>query len=130
MKRKMGTRMGAPPPADIDEYLAEVPAQARATLQKLRRMIQAAAPQATEKISYRMPAFYYHGPLVAFAAFKEHCSFFPMDSRLIEAHKKDLKSYDTSKGTIRFPIGKPLPAALVTKLVRARIAENERRARK
>lgn len=110
----------------VDEYLAAISEDARATLEKLRKMIKAAAPNATEVIRYQMPAFKYHGMLVFFAAFKNHCSFFP-GSSVIDAHKDDLKSYDTSKGTIRFPTDKPLPAALVRKLVKARIAENERR---
>jgi uncharacterized protein YdhG (YjbR/CyaY superfamily) len=114
------------PAKTIDEYLAAVPEDARATLQKLRNVIKAAAPKATEVISYQMPGFKYHGMLVFFAAFKNHCSLFP-GSSVMEAHKDDLKSYETSKGTIRFTIDKPLPAALVRKIVKARVAENERR---
>jgi uncharacterized protein YdhG (YjbR/CyaY superfamily) len=71
-----------------------------------------------------MPSFKYHGLLVGFAAFKNHCSFFPMSTSVMEAHKKELKPYDTSKGTIRFQVDKPLPVALVRKLVKARIREN------
>jgi uncharacterized protein YdhG (YjbR/CyaY superfamily) len=112
---------------EIDDYLAAVPDEARATLEKLRKTIRAAAPKATETISYRIPTFKYHGPLVAFAAFPNHCSFFPMSPSVMEAHKDELKPYETSKGTIRFPAHKPLPAALVKKLVKARIAENEAR---
>lgn len=113
------------PPRDIDEYLARVSPDARDTLEKLRKTIKSAAPKAVETISYQMPAFKYLGKmLVAFAAFKDHCSFFP-GSRPLAAHKDDLKSYSTSKGTIRFPINKPLPAALVKKLVNTRVAEIE-----
>ena len=114
-----------PPAKDIDAYLAKVPAEARATLEKLRRTIQAAAPKATEKISYGIPVFYHHGMLVGFAAFKEHCSLFPMSMAVIRAHKRELEPYETSKGTIRFPHDKSLPATLVKKLVKARVKENE-----
>lgn len=113
---------------DVDEYLAAVPEEARATLEKLRKTIKAAAPKATETISYQIPTFKYQGPLVAFAAFPNHCSFFPMSPSVMEAHREELEPYDNSKGTIRFPAGKPLPAALVKKLVKARIDENEARA--
>jgi uncharacterized protein YdhG (YjbR/CyaY superfamily) len=115
------------PPADIDAYLAKVPAGPRAALQKLRRTIQAAAPKATEKISYQIPTFDYLGSLVAFAAFKHHCSFFPMSLSVIAAHKRELKDYPTSKGTIRFTVEKPLPAGLVKKMVRERMKQNQAR---
>jgi len=115
-------------PKDVDEYLAGVPEPARSTLQKVRAAIRAAAPpEATEAISYRIPTFQYKGGLVGFAAFENHCSFFPMSSSVVDAFKDELKGYQTSKGTIRFPVDKPLPAALVKKLVKARIAENERK---
>lgn len=117
------------PAKDIDDYLASVPSEARAALEKLRRTISDAAPMATEKISYGMPAFYYNGPLVSFGAFKNHCSFFPMSVSVMTSHKFQLKRYDTSKGTIRFPMNKPLPAELVKRLVKARIKENEARVR-
>jgi uncharacterized protein YdhG (YjbR/CyaY superfamily) len=109
----------------IDDYLAAVPEDKRAALENLRRMIKSAAPKATETISWQMPSFRHQGLLVGFAAFKEHCSLFPMSSTVIAAHRKDLAGYATSKGTIRFTVDKPLPAALVKKLVKARIAENE-----
>jgi uncharacterized protein YdhG (YjbR/CyaY superfamily) len=112
---------------EVDDYLAKVPDEARAALEKLRRTIRAAAPKATEGFSYGIPAFKLHGrPLVSYAALKNHCSFFPMSPAVIDAHRKELEGYDTSKGTIRFGVDKPLPAALVRKLVRARIAESER----
>ena len=110
----------------VDDYLATLPADARATLEKLRKTIKAAAPKATEGISYQMPMFKHHGMLVGFAAFKDHCSFFP-GAKPVATFKDELKDYKTSKGTIRFPIGKPLPAALVKKIVKARIEENETR---
>ena len=116
------------PPKDTDEYLAGVPEPARSTLTKVRAMIRAAAPaQATEAISYGMPAFKYKGGLVAFAAFSNHCSLFPMGSAAIEKFKKELAGYQTSKGTIHFPLDKPLPAALLKKIVKARVADNEQR---
>lgn len=118
------------PVSDVEEYLAAVPEEARATLEKLRKTIRAAAPKAVEVISYQVPTFKLDGRmLVSYAAFKNHCSFFP-GAAPIKAHEADLKSYETSKGTIRFPTGKPLPAALVKKLVKARIKENEARAKR
>jgi uncharacterized protein YdhG (YjbR/CyaY superfamily) len=111
---------------NTDEYLARVPEPARSTLNKLRAMIRAAAPpEATEAISYGMPAFKYKGSLVWFAAFANHCSFFPGTSSLLPSFKKELKNFEISKGTIRFPVDKPLPATLVKKLVKARVAQKE-----
>jgi len=108
----------------MDEYLAAVNAQQRAALEKLRRTIKAAAPKAEEGISYGLAAFRLNGrPLVAFGATANHCAFYPMSSRTVEAFHDQLKGYQTSKGTIRFQPDKPLPAALVRKLVKARIAE-------
>jgi uncharacterized protein YdhG (YjbR/CyaY superfamily) len=112
-------------PKSIDEYLAAVTADQRAALEKLRKAIRAAAPRAQECISYGLAAFRLDGkPLVAFGATASHCAFYPMSSTTIEAHQDELMDYDTSKGTIRFPAAKPLPVALVRKLVKARIAEN------
>jgi uncharacterized protein YdhG (YjbR/CyaY superfamily) len=113
-------------PKTVDEYLAGVPEPARGTLNKVRAVIRSVVPpEATETISYRMPTFKYKGSLVAFAAFSNHCSLFPMGSSALLAFKDELKDYQTSKGTIQFPLDKPLPAALVKKVVRARIAQNE-----
>jgi uncharacterized protein YdhG (YjbR/CyaY superfamily) len=117
------------PAKNVDEYLAGVPKEARAVLAKLRQTIKAAAPMASEVISYQMPMYKHHGMVIGFAAFKDHCSIFP-GSAVMDAHKEELKRYSTSKGTIRFPVNKPLPAALIKKLVRARIKENEARAAK
>lgn len=115
---------------DVDSYLAEVPEPARTTLQKIRMTIRSIVPaEATEGLSYGMPAFRYKGPLVAYAAFKDHCSFFPMQASLIDDMKDELKSYRTSKGTLQFPLDKPLPAALVKKMVKLRVAENDIRPR-
>jgi uncharacterized protein YdhG (YjbR/CyaY superfamily) len=116
------------PPKTIDEYLATVPEPARGTLNKIRATIRSVVPpEATEAISYRMPTFKYKGSLVAFAAFTNHCSFFPMSLSVIDAFKDDLKGFHTSKGTLQFPLDKPLPAALVKEIVKARIAQNERK---
>ena len=118
-------------PKTVDEYLAAVPEPARGTLNKVRAVIRSCVPpEATEAISYGMPAFKYKGSLVAFAAFSNHCSFFPMSAALIQAYESDLKNFETSKGTIRFPMDKPLPAALVKKLVKARVAQNEQKKRR
>src|ERR1017187_9762951 len=115
-------------PKDIDEYLAGVPEPARTTLSKVRAAIRAAVPpEATEAITYRMPTFKYKGSLLAFAAFKNHCSLFPMSLAVIAAFKNELKGFETSKGTTRSPLDKPLPAALLKKMVKARIAQNEAR---
>jgi len=120
-----GVQDVADKPASIDEYLATVSEDKRAVLEKLRRTIKAAAPKAEECISYRLPAFRLNGKmLVAFGATARHCSFYPMSATTIAAHQEDLNEYDTSKGTIRFQPDKPMPAALVRKLVKARIAEN------
>ena len=111
----------------IDDYLEGLPADKLASLQKLRKTIRAAAPKAEECISYQIPAFRLNGMLVGFGATAKHCAFYPMSSTIVTAHKKDLVKYETSKGTIRFQPEKPLPAALVRKLVKARIKENESR---
>ena len=112
-------------PKNVDEYLADVPESARSTFKKLRTAIQSAVPpEATETISYRIPAIKYKGILVWFAAFSNHCSLFPTAS-VIEAFKNELKGYSLSKGTIHFPLDKPLPAALIKKLVKARVAQQQ-----
>ena len=117
-------------PQDVDEYLARVPEPARSTLGKIRAAIRSAVPpEATEIISYGMPAFQHKGVLVWFAAFSNHCSLFPTAS-VVEAFKNELKGLSTSKGTIQFPTDKPLPAALVRKLVKARVAQNETKKRR
>ena len=130
-KVKSGNRSSAAKsngaPKNVDEYLADVPEPARSTLNKIRAAIRSAVPaEATECISYGMPAFKNKGVLVWFAAFSKHCSLFPT-AAVIEAFKKELQGFSTSKGTIQFPTDKPLPAALLRKLVKARIAEQERK---
>src|SRR5438128_12424363 len=114
-------------PKTIDEYLAALSEDKRAALEKLRKTIRAAAPEAEECISYQIPAFRLDGMLVGFGATAKHCAFYLMSSTTVETHKDELKGYDTSKGTIRFQADEPLPAALVRKLVKARIAENKGR---
>jgi uncharacterized protein YdhG (YjbR/CyaY superfamily) len=133
-KVKSGSRNSAEKgngaPKNVDEYLAGVPEPARGTLNKIRAAIRSAAPpEATETISYGMPAFKHKAVLVWFAAFSNHCSLFPTAS-VIEAFKNELKGFSTSKGTIHFPTNKPLPTALVKKLVKARVAQSESKKRR
>jgi len=110
---------------DVDEYLARVPEPARSTLNKIRAVIRSAAPpETTERISYGIPAFKYEGVLVWYAAFSDHCSLFPT-AAIIEMFKKDLQGFVTSKGTIQFPTDRPLPGAVVKKIVKARVAQIE-----
>jgi len=112
--------------AAVEEYLAAVPEPARTTLGVVRARIRAAAgAEATEGLSYGMPAFRYKGVLVGYAAFKGHCSFFPMSARVLDEFAEDAREYRTSKGTLQFGLDKPLPAGLIKKLVRARMGENE-----
>ena len=112
-------------PKTIDEYLARVEEPARGTMEKMRAAILAAAPEGTtEVISYRIPAFRWKQVLVWIAAFSGHCSFFPT-AAVIEEFKDELKGYKLSKGTIQFPVDKPLPASLVKKMVKARVARVE-----
>jgi uncharacterized protein YdhG (YjbR/CyaY superfamily) len=114
-------------PETVDEYLSRIPEPARTTLNKVRAVIRSVAPpEATEVISYGIPTFKYKGMLASFAAFSDHCSLFPGSGPTI-AFKKELKNFETSKGTIRFAPDKPLPATLLKKMVKARIAENERK---
>jgi len=111
----------------IDEYLEPLGREQRAALEKLRRAVKAAVPEAEEYISYQIPTFKLDGRmLVSFGAWENHCAFYP-GAFPIETHKDDLEAYDTSKGTIRFQADRPLPAALVRKLVKTRIAERSAR---
>ena len=108
----------------VDEYLSRVPEPGRGTLKKIRALIRSVVPaEASEAISYGIPSFKYEGWLVGYAAFANHCSFFP--GALPREFANELKRFPTSKGTIRFPVDKPLPAALVKRLVKARIAANK-----
>jgi uncharacterized protein YdhG (YjbR/CyaY superfamily) len=118
-------RKKAAAPQTVDEYLAGVPEPAHTTLEKVRALIlKSAPPETTEGISYGVPMFKYKGMLLGFAAFQNHCSLFPGPS-VISLLADELSKYPTSKGTIRFPVDKPLPAALLKKIVKARVAENE-----
>jgi uncharacterized protein YdhG (YjbR/CyaY superfamily) len=117
-------------PKNIDEYLASVPEPARSTLKEVRAAIRAVVPpKTTETISYGMPAFKRNGVLVWFAAFSNHCSLFPTAS-VIAALKDDLKGFDVSKGTVHFPMDQPLPAAVVKKIVKLRVAQDGGRRRR
>jgi uncharacterized protein YdhG (YjbR/CyaY superfamily) len=110
--------------ADVERYLAKTAPEARATLEKVRAAIRDAAPTAVEGISYGAPAVRHAGrPLAGYMAAKAHCSFFVFSPAILETHSKELAAYERSKGTVKFPIGKPLPAALIRKLVRARMKE-------
>ena len=112
-------------PRDVEDYLTRVPTIQRKALEQLRRTIKSLVPDAVEVISYQMPTFKLNGRmLVSYAAFNEHCSFFP-GAGPVDAHEDELKTFATSKGTVRFTPEKPLPAALVKKLVRTRIKLNE-----
>jgi len=123
MKKAKGSVAPSPTPKTVEDYLASVPEPARGTLQRMRLAIRSVLPaEATEAISYGIPAFKYKGPLVWFAAFSSHCSLFPGAS-VIKAFTNELKGFEISKGTVHFPVDKPLPAALVKKMVKARLAE-------
>jgi len=113
-------------PKDIETYLGALPADQQRALRHIRKAIRAAAPQAEEAFVYGVPGFKLGGKgLVCYAGFKKHCGFYPMSPDVIEAHAAELQGYELAKGTIRFVTDKPLPAALVKKLVRARVAELE-----
>ncbi|MFZ0038988.1 MAG: DUF1801 domain-containing protein [Candidatus Acidiferrales bacterium] len=132
-KTKSATRSSAAKPTrapkNIDEYLAAVPEPARSTLSKLRVAIRSTVPAgANETISYGIPAFKHKVVLVWFAAFSDHCSLFPT-AAVIEKFKNELKAYSTSKGTIQFPANKPLPIALIKKMVKARVSQADSRKR-
>lgn len=114
-------------PRSVDEYLAVVPEPARTTLNRMRAVIRSVVPkETTELISYGMPTFKYRGKgLVGIAAFKQHCSLFPMSGAVIEKFKDELEGFHTSKGTLQFPVDKPLSATLMKKIIKARMAEIE-----
>jgi uncharacterized protein YdhG (YjbR/CyaY superfamily) len=108
----------------IRAYFASTPPKARAALKKIRAAIRSVAPRAEEAFSYRIPAFKLHGrPLVWYAAFKSHCSLYPMTGAIRRKLASDLKGFEMSKGTVRLPLAKPIPVSLVKRLVRARMAE-------
>ena len=110
-------------PKTIDEYIAGFPPDVRRTLKQIRSTIRKAAPAAEEAIAYQMPTFRQHGNLVHFAAFKNHIGFYPAP-RAIEEFKKELALYEGSKGTVRFPLDKPLPLGLIGRMVKFRVKKN------
>ena len=110
-------------PTTIDEYIATFPADAQAILQKVRDTIRKAAPQAEEAISYQMPTFKLNGNLVHFAAFKNHIGFYPVPSG-IEKFKKELSTYKGAKGSVQFPLDRPIPYGLIGRIVKFRVKEN------
>lgn len=125
--RGMGMR-GAPA-KDVDAYIAAVPEPARSMLEKMRQLVKVAAPKAVEVISYQIPLYKHHGHLVAFAAFKNHVGFYVMSKALMVKYKKEFEPYKKAIATVQFPIGEPVPATLVKRIVKARIKENETRAK-
>ena len=132
-KAKPGSRGSAPKKEvtkkTVGEYLAGVPEPARTTLDKIRAVIRSVVPpEATEGISYGVPTFKLKGPVIWYAAFSNHCSLFPTSS-VIEQFKDELKPYTTSKGTIQFPVDKPLSATLLKKMVKARLADMDEKER-
>ncbi len=111
-------------PTTIDEYLAAMDPEPRAALEKLRKVIRSAVPKAEEYIGYGLAAFRLDGkPIAGMGAGASHCAYYPMSGSVVETLKNDLTNYETSKGAVRFSVKKPLPASLVRKLIRARIAE-------
>jgi len=113
--------------SSIDEYIATFPKEIQMKLEVVRATIKAAAPEAVEKISYQMPTFFLYGNLVHFAAFKNHIGLYPAPSG-IEAFKHELSQYEGSKGAVRFPLDRPLPLELISKIVKYRVAENLKKA--
>jgi uncharacterized protein YdhG (YjbR/CyaY superfamily) len=110
-------------PKNIDEYIAKFPIEVQEKLQKIRKIVRDAAPEATEKISYQMPTFYLYGNLVNFAAYKKHIGFYPTPSG-ITSFDEELAPYKRAKGSVIFPLDKPIPYDLIDKIVRFRVAEN------
>ena len=114
-------------PTDIDAYISDFPESTQKLLQEVRSIVKQAAPQAAEVISYGMPAFRQDGMLVYFAAFKNHIGFYPIPSG-IAAFKEDLSAFECTKGSVHFPLDKPLPAELITRIVTFRLSENRQKA--
>ncbi len=112
----------------LDEYIANFPMETQKILEEIRATIKAAAPEAQERISYQMPTFFLNGNLVHFAAFKSHIGFYPVPSG-IEKFKKELSVYHQGKGSVQFPLDKPMPLELITKIVKFRVKENLARAK-
>ena len=124
MKASSSTKGLGSPTEQVKAYLAALPPESRRSLTKIREAIRAAAPRAIEAFSYRIPAYKLDGkPLVWYAAFRHHCSMYPMTESIRRANAAALEGYETSRGTVRFPLEKPVPTALIRRLVRARVAE-------
>ncbi len=129
MKKKVAgsTARKAKTPKTVDEYLEGVPEPGRTTLNRMRAVIRSVVPEGTtEVISYGIPTFRYKRMLVAVAVFKDHCSFFPLGSSALKGLGEELSAFRVLKGTLHFPVDKPMPAVLVKKIVRARLKQNER----
>jgi uncharacterized protein YdhG (YjbR/CyaY superfamily) len=127
MKKKTKAGKAAKVPTTVDEYLQRVPEPSRSALQRVREIVRSVAPaEATEIISYGIPTFEHNGMLMSFAAFSKHCSLFPGAGPIVE-FKDELKNFQTARGTIRFAPEKPLSPGLIKKLVKARLAANERK---
>ena len=108
---------------DVDAYIAAAPKEARPKLVQLRKLVKAVAPEALESISYAMPYYKYHGALVGFAAFKNHIGFYV--GTLVQQHTRELEGYEITRGAVRFPLDKPLPVAIIKKLLKERIVTNK-----
>lgn len=119
----------AKPPATIDEYIAQYPGEVQSILKEIRRVIRETAPQAAEKISYQMPAFFQNGPLVYFGAHPHHIGFYPTGEG-VETFKDVLGGYKFSKGAIQFPLDQPIPYDLIRKIVTTRVEQNQKKAKK
>jgi uncharacterized protein YdhG (YjbR/CyaY superfamily) len=115
-------KKAAAAPRTVDEYIQSFPAKVQEKLRELRETIRGQAPQAVEKVSYRMPAYYLKGYFLFFAGFAKHIGFYPLPSA-IKKFKKDLTNYKTAKGSVQFPINEPLPIDLIKKIVKFRVAE-------
>ena len=108
----------------VNQYIAQLPVDQQIALERVRQIIKTTVPEAQEYLSYKMPAYHFHGMIGGFAAFKNHCSFFPWDSKTIDVFKDELTGFKTSAGTIQFTTDKPLPEELLQKILRYRVAGN------
>ncbi len=108
----------------VNKYIAQLPVDQQIALERVRKIIKTTVPEAQEYLSYKMPAYHFHGMIGGFAAFKNHCSFFPWDSKTIDVFKEELANFKTSAGTIQFTPDQPLPEELLKKILRYRVAGN------
>jgi uncharacterized protein YdhG (YjbR/CyaY superfamily) len=115
-------------PATVDEYIAQYPAGVQEILRRIRTVVRESAPGATEKISYRMPGYHLKGYLLGFGAHKRHIGFYPTPSGVEEAFKNELAEYEGTKGSLHFPLDKPIPYDLIARIVKFRVAENQKKA--